>query len=233
MKKIKQIIKINLLKYTIKYVGRSKILETVLNSSEKESLKHINNGFLYDVGWWESWSTKSPVDIKRKPLPWVTYSFINFIENRLSKDMVLFEFGSGNSTLYYSSKVKEVHTVENDKDWYNKISKILPKNVTINNIELVYGGDYSKASSLTNSKYDVIIVDGRDRVNCMINAVKSLKSNGVIILDDSEREAYKEGVLKLNSLGFKKLDFWGISPGFISYNKCTSIFYTVDNILEI
>lgn len=232
MKKIKILIKANLLKYTIRYVGKNKILKTVLKSSEKEVLKHAKRGFLCEIGWWKSWESQSAMDIKGMPLPWVTYSFINFIENRLTKNMVLFEFGSGSSTLYYSSKVKEVHTVEHDKDWSNKISKMLPENVNMKRIELEYGGDYSKASSISNLKYDVIIVDGRDRVNCIINSIESLSSNGVLVLDDSERDAYNIGINEMLLKGFKKLDFWGISPG-LFYKKCTSIYYRNDNILNI
>ena len=55
----------------------------------------------------------------------------------------------------------------------------------------------------------------------------------MIVLDDSERDTYKEGIKNLLDNRFKQLDFWGISPGFISYNKCTSIFYRDNNVLGI
>ncbi len=233
MTKLKSLVKRQLLTYAKRYVGKQALLNELLFPVEKEAIKHIKHGFLRDTGWWKSWEAKAPVDFENNPLPWVTYSFINFIENRLNKDMVLFEFGSGNSTLYYSSKVKEVHTVEHDSEWFKKISQNLPENVTIENIELEYGGKYSCASQNKEVKYDVIIVDGRDRVNSMINSIDSLKENGVIILDDSERASYQIGIEKLIHSGFKVLDFWGISPGFLAYNKSTSIYYRNKNILGI
>ena len=60
----------------------------------------------------------------------------------------------------------------------------------------------------------------------------SLSQNGGLILDDSEREEYQNGVIHLKQLGYNELDFWGIAPG-IFYNKCTSIFYRDNNCLGI
>ena len=81
-------------------------------------------------------------------------------------------------------------------------------------------------------KFDIVIVDGRDRVNCVKNAVNSIKVDGVIVLDDSERESYKAGIDFLLNKNFKKIDFWGISPG-LFYKKNTSIFYKVNNCIGI
>ena len=195
-------------------------------------MRHVSNGFLYEIGWWKSWEDKSPIDYESNALPWVTYSFIDFIENRLNKNMVLFEYGAGNSTIYYSSKVKEVHTVEHDIAWFKKVSQGLPKNVQIENVALEYGGKYSFTSQKKEIKYDIIIVDGRDRVNCLINSIKSLKEDGVLVLDDSERISYRLGINRLKEGGFKSLDFWGISPG-LFYKKCTSIYYKNQNVLDI
>lgn len=233
MKRIKELIKKKLLQYTIRYISKNKIIQTITSPTEKAALNLINSGFLYEKGWWLSWEKKEPVDKNTMPLPWVTYSFIDFIEKRLNKNMVMFEYGSGNSTLYYSSFVKEVHTVEHDRQWFEKILQVKPNNTHIKNIDLIYGGEYSRASLINNVKYDIVIVDGRDRVNSMVNSIDSIGDSGVIVLDDSERDTYKEGIKNLLDNRFKQLDFWGISPGFISYNKCTSIFYRDNNVLGI
>lgn len=232
MRKIKNYIKSLILNLTVKFTSKNYILKNLLDLEEKEAIKQIKSGYQYNIGWWKSWQTKSPIDLDENPLPWVTYSFIDFIENRLTKNMIVFEYGSGNSTSYYASKVKEVHTVEHDVTWFDKVKNKMPNNVTINHEELEYGGNYSKKSSLSQIEYDVIIVDGRDRVNCMINSMNSLSVNGVLVLDDSEREAYKEGINKILENGFRKLDFWGVSPG-LYYKKCTSIYYKTENIFNI
>ena len=218
---------------TLSKFGKGNMLKRLLTKKEKEAIKHIHKGFLHEKGWWKSWEINESIDSEHNPLPWVTYSFIDFIVERLDKTMIVFEFGLGNSTLFYSSKVKTIHTVEHDKIWYEKINRKLPTNVNISFIELEPDGAYSRASGLSGEKYDIIIVDGRDRINCMLNSVNHLNYNGILILDDSERVAYKNGVDDLISKGFKKIDFWGISPGFQAYNKSTSIFYRSNNVLNI
>lgn len=198
----------------------------------KQLLSMNRSGYFNEIGWINSFKNQMPMDKSSNPLPCVTYGFIDFISDRLNKNMDIFEYGSGNSTLWYAKKVNTVVSVEHDKKWFEAIKKNMPNNANINYEELVYNGNYSKFSSNLNKKFDVIIVDGRDRVNCVKNAIKNLKESGVIVLDDSERESYKEGIDFILSHGFKKIDFWGISPG-LFYKKNTTIFYKTVNCLEI
>ena len=226
-------LKSKLLGFILKVFNKKDVVNKLLNETEKEAINYVNYGFLANKGYWESWKKKEPLDNDRFPLPWVTYSFIDFIENRLNKNMRLFEFGSGNSTLYYSKRVKEVYTVENDLSWYNKIRSTLPNNVKIKYLELEVGGDYCSSVICSERNYDIIIVDGGDRENSLLNAAKGVKENGVIILDDSERKEYRNSISELKKLGYRNIDFWGISPGFMAYNKCTSVYYKEHNVLGI
>ena len=146
--------------------------------------------------------------------------------------MSLFEFGSGNSTSFYSERIKSVTSVEHNLDWFNNIKASASENVFINYQELQRGGSYCKFALESGSNYDIIVVDGRDRVNCCINSIGALSESGVIVLDDSERKQYSEAILFLKNQNFKKIDFWGMAPG-ISFIKCTSIFYREGNCLEI
>ena len=198
----------------------------------KELVSMQISGYLYEIGWIESFKKQLPIDKEGNALPWVTYSFIDFISNRLNKTMDIFEYGSGNSTLWYAEKTNSVISIENDKQWFEKIKNSLPSNAQIYYEELVYGGKYSKFSEKLEKNFDIVIVDGRDRVNCMISAVNSIKEEGIIILDDSERKSYQDGIEFLIKKGFKRIDFWGISPG-LFYKKCTTIFYKNKNCLGI
>lgn len=191
----------------------------------------IIKGYLYESGWIKSFIKRLPYDKAGMPLPWVTYAFIDFINNRLNEKMTVFEYGSGNSTFFYAAKVKAVTSVEHDQSWHDKLHHSMPSNVTLIHKELSYNGTYSRAS-IQPEKFDIIIVDGRDRVNCLKQSIHALTDNGVIVLDDSERESYQEGGEFLVANQFKRLDFWGISPG-LFYKKCTTIFYKKNNILNI
>lgn len=198
----------------------------------KSLLSFDSKGYLKDIGWFKAFDTKSPVDGNGNPIPWVTYSFIDFIKERLKKQHTVFEFGSGNSTFFYAKYAGLVVSVEHDKEWYDKIVSTKPENSEMIFCELVRGGDYCKMPVKLEEKFDIIIVDGRDRVNCCIQAVDALSANGVVVLDDSEREQYKAGVDFLLKNGFKHLSFSGISPG-LFYRKSTSVFYKDDNCLTL
>lgn len=233
MKKLKKQIKESILKFILPKVDKKKVLQSILGKDELFALDLVESGYLKDIGWWESLRTMKPQSLDGKPLPWVTYSFISFLESRLNNTMILFEFGSGSSTHFYANKVKKLYCVEHDDLWFKKVSQDLPNNVYLYFQELEYGGDYAKKAISSNIKFDVIIVDGRDRVNCIINSIEALSENGVIVLDDSERKQYQTGLDFLVKRGFKNLDLWGISPGFAGYNKCTSIYYKSNNVLGI
>jgi precorrin-6B methylase 2 len=192
----------------------------------------LSTGYLVDIGWFNALERKIPVGPNDEPLPWITYPAIEFLEIRLRKTLDVFEFGAGNSTLYYASRVRSVTSVEHDSDWHKIIGEAIPSNVTLMFRELVYGGEYAKSVLGAGRCYDIIVIDGRDRVNCVKNAVQMLKQGGVIILDDSQRPNYSSAKEHLCKLGFRNIEFWGISPGYVN-RMCTTIFYRGDNVLGI
>ncbi len=89
-------------------------------------------GYLLEVGWFESFKSLKSIDKDRKPIPWFSYPFIDFLTPRLSKEITVFEFGSGNSTLFFAERVKKVISIEHNKDWYQIVNKTKPDNVELN-----------------------------------------------------------------------------------------------------
>ncbi|AOM80675.1 FkbM family methyltransferase [Pedobacter steynii] len=189
-------------------------------------------GYLADKGWFEAYRTKSSISETGDPIAWVTYSFIDFIKERINKQHSVFEFGSGNSTLFYSKLSREVYSVEHDKGWFEKNSGLSGPNIKMIYCELTENGPYCRSALDTGKKFDVIIVDGRDRLNCCEQAIKSLTEDGVVVLDDSERKEYGAAFDFFKRNGFKHLPFTGMAPGVI-VSKCTSIFYKSNNCLDI
>ncbi len=181
-----------------------------------------NNGYLKEIGWFYTYWNRDPVDKDRKPIPWATYSFIEFMKTWLKPDMQLFEYGSGNSTLFYAGYVKSVTTVEHNKTWYDRVKKQIPPNVNLIYQPLDNGGKYE--NSVSGIMYDVIIIDGRQRKNCLKAAIPNLSENGIIVLDDSERDQYAMILDNMKERSFRRIDFWGIAPMYF-HNKCTSVFY--------
>lgn len=212
------------LKALLSLIGKPHRLNALLSYGHK--------GYLASIGWFKAFDSHQAVDAQGRPLPWVTYSFIDFIKTRLNKDLTIFEYGSGNSTLFYAERVKKVVSVEHDETWYQHIVKEKAPNSEMIFTHLEKGGEYSRKAGLLGEKFDVIIVDGRDRVNCCRFSVNALSERGVLVLDDSERVIYDEARVFLKAQGFKELPFTGISPG-LFYNKATSVFYKDNNCLGI
>jgi tRNA A58 N-methylase Trm61 len=206
---------------------------TLLNPGKLKVLLSLGfKGYLAEKGWFEAYRTKSAIDEKGQPIAWVTYSFIDFIKERVNKQLDIFEFGSGNSTIFYAGLAKSVYSVEHDKDWFEKSSQINLPNVNMIHCDLQPGSDYCKSAIATGKKFHMIIVDGRDRVNCCKQAIAALTEDGVVVLDDSERAEYSEAHAFFKANGFKHLPFSGMAPGAI-VSKCTSIFYKPNNSLDI
>jgi len=215
-------------------LNKLKALATLLKKPDrlKALLSYGHKGYLAKIGWFNSFDSQQAVDGNNDPLPWVTYSFIDFIKPRLTKELTIFEYGSGNSTLFYAKNVSRVVSVEHDEAWYNKIVKSKPQNSEMIFCQLERGGEYAKKAASLGEKFDIIIVDGRDRVNCCLNSLEALKSGGVVVLDDAHRKYYDAGRAFLRDAGYKELPFTGIAPG-LFYLKSTTVFYKADNCLQI
>lgn len=196
-------------------------------SSEKSYL--VQTGYVYS-----SLDSKL-TDQNNEYIPWMNYPFIAFLEERLSKDLVVFEFGSGASTIFFAKKVKKVDSVEYDKEWYEKIKTILSNEVDNAKIHYVALDD-SYPQSMTkysnNEKCDIVVVDGRERVKCAMAAFDHLSDIGVIILDDSHRDRYKEAIDFYKGKGFKTLTFKGIKPTGLGIEH-SMVLYRENNCLGV
>ena len=187
-----------------------------------------HSSYLLQQGWLKSLIQQRPVDLHGQPLPWMNYGIIEFLKERLHDDLRIFEFGSGYSTLFYASRVKDICSVEHNADWYQSMSKNLPENATILYQPDNASPDYSSTIKRTSKKYDLVIVDGVDRVRCISESLPMLNEGGVLLLDDSHRQEYEPGIELGKKEGFKVLHFGGIKPAGWRYYR-TSLFYQPNN----
>lgn len=197
-----------------------------------KNLVFRKESFIYSTGWINSIEKLSPVNKNYEPIPWMNYHFVKFITNRLNSSMDIFEYGSGYSTLYWSKQVNSIITVEYDKEWFNVLHEQLPSNVDCIFNCKINSSEYAKEALNHNMKFDMIIVDGRNRVECLTLAGESLKHDGIFILDDSHLEKYNDAFTHMKKRDFKEITFWGLKP--VSYQfASTTIFYRPNNCLNI
>ncbi len=190
------------------------------------------NSYLYLTGWMQSLKERKPTDNNGNPIPWMNFSIVRLLEERLTHDLNLFEYGSGYSTYFYASKVRSVTSIEYDEKWFSVVKSQAPENVKLIFKEKDIDGDYCRVIKSTEEQYDVVIVDGRDRVNCIMQSISALSSRGVILLDDSQRDSYQDGIDFIKENGFRALNLEGLKPTETQVER-TTIFYREGNCLGI
>ena len=173
-----------------------------------------------------------PVDASGAPIPLLTYPAIAFLKRRVEPATSVFEYGSGSSTLWWAGRVKHVESVEHDAGWYQRIRAAAPENVKLHLVPLVPAGDYAAVILEYESAFDLVIIDGRERVQCAKNSLRALRPDGAIVWDDTDRGRYGEGVEFLRSHGFRQVLFGGMHPT-SARPKETSIFYRPSNRLGL
>lgn len=186
------------------------------------------NSYLQKKGWVRSDKKNIPVDQDGGPLPWYTYPAIDFIEPRLKSDFRVFEYGSGHSSLWYSRRVKEVVSVEDSKEWASEMTDRAPENV-----EIVYQPDLDQYPLAVSGRgvFDIVVIDGQVRKDCIEPALNALEETGIVILDDFERWEPDDWA-HLDQKGFRPLPFFGPKAQRLT-ESCTAILYRDQNSLQI
>ena len=123
--------------------------------------------YLFRTGWVESILRGYPCDKQGNELPWMNYSFIFFIRERLKDDMTLLEFGGGFSTIFWAKYIKMLCVVEHDVFFLEMLKDKLPTNTQIfpalQNNDVPYS-EHAKIVSEKNDNilFDIIVIDGID-----------------------------------------------------------------------
>lgn len=140
-------------------------------------------------------------------LPWLTDQALDFLEEYLQKknDLTMLEFGTGSSTLWFSSRVQRLVSIEHDIRWYPHVQEELARQGRTNiDYRLVRSSYYNECDTFADNYFDLILVDGKDRVECVERCMRILKPGGILILDNAERPIYKPIYEMLNNWQFFK-----------------------------
>ena len=185
--------------------------------------------FVKSSGLLRSFRENRPVDFAGNPLPWLPYSLIRILDERVTSEMRVFEYGAGYSTLYFAHRVETVVSIEHVEAWVATLKTAMPENVFLEAQNK--GESYIEAPSRF-SKFDLILIDGLDRSACMEAAKNSLTERGVMIVDDSHREEIAVKILEFKSSGFKALPFFGPRPTSLIETQAT-VLYKGSNVLDL
>lgn len=211
-----------------------KIVERIVPSKIKKQL--VNFKILaVDYAQYKTIKNWDCVDKNGNEIPWYTYPAIEYLNNLDFSDKNIFEYGSGNSSIFWSNKAKSVISIEHDKEWFEKVKLHLNKNQSLHlkdNSE-----EYEESILSTDKKFDVIVIDAIRRNFCaelIKNHINVTSEEGyLIILDNSDWYKNTAKYLRKN-FDVIQVDFHGFGP-INNYTWTTSVFFSRNfkfNVIE-
>src|SRR5687768_912204 len=75
----------------------------------------------FDYAHVRSAALQQAVDADGRAVPWYTYPAIEYLRQLDFSDKTVFEYGSGNSTLFWGASAKRVVSAEEDERWYETL----------------------------------------------------------------------------------------------------------------
>lgn len=160
------------------------------------------------------------VDRNGEPIPWYTYPAIEYLSQLDHGDSCVFEFGAGNSTLFWGRRARRVVSVENDPEWTRDVAgRVARAPIELRLVENL--DDYPAAIRTADGPFDVIVVDGRRRYSCAREALAHLRPGGLLVLDNADW--YPNTTAMLRASGLIQVDMSGFGP-INAYTWTTSLF---------
>lgn len=176
-----------------------------MSASSSPRIKHLRSLFaIHNVS-----------DLAELDVPWWSYPAIARVEEFLGQRSRarVFEFGAGASTLWLGRRAGEVHSVEHDTEFLGHVEKLLAEcgkglPVTLYGVSpspatertTVHSGrtghedldfaEYVGSIDRIGGDFDIVVVDGRARVDAFERALEHLAPGGLIIFDNVRRKRY-------------------------------------------
>lgn len=187
-----------------KAVNKTGLLDK-MEHSDSSRARHVRTLFsIFDIG-----------DMVRMDLAWWSYPAMRRVDEFLSDrpGARIFEYGAGASTLWLAKRAGQVDSVEHDGQWAETVRELLVD--TAGNVKLhavppiaatadtvVRSGraghtdldfaDYVSTIDEVGGPFDLIVVDGRARVDAFRRALDHLADDGVVVFDNIRRKRYWE-----------------------------------------
>jgi hypothetical protein len=160
-------------------------------------------------------------------IPWYTYPAIEYLSTFDLRQRKVFEYGSGQSSLYWARQAGEVVSVEHDATWFEQVKAKMPANHRL--FLKTEPGAYVSLIETFGHRFDVIVIDGRYRTKCAEVAPKVLADGGLLVLDNADW--YPLTAAALRAQGLFQIDFNGFGP-INGYSWTTSVFLRAPTSLQ-
>jgi predicted O-methyltransferase YrrM len=159
-------------------------------------------------------------------VPWWNQRATRYMRQLLRPGDQVFEWGSGASTVWLTKQGVTLTSIEHDPDWVTKVNSRCPTA----NVRAIPGtasgqlrsepqvmdmgqhffDDYVAAiDSFEDNSFDIVIVDGVCRMDCVRRGAPKVKPGGVLIVDDTDNRFFAaQGLLP----GWRSVTRTGFKP---------------------
>lgn len=173
-----------------------------LAASDSPRMRHLRTLFsIHDVA-----------DLAELDVAWWSYPAMERVDEFLSTrpEARIFEYGAGASTAWLAKRAAQVHSVEHDAQFVTYVRELLgdTPGVTLHAVEPTPAtaetvvrsarsghteldfGAYVATIDEVGGEFDLVVVDGRARVDAFRRALDHLKDGGVVVFDNIRRKRY-------------------------------------------
>jgi hypothetical protein len=188
--------------------------------------KQLKNFAILATGYaqYDSMKRLSCIDRNGDPIPWYTYPAIEYLMNLDFSDRTVFEYGSGNSSLWWSKRCASIVSVEDNAEWFERIRSRAPSNMTYHFVT----DRHTYVSRPEMQKADVAIIDGEHRAACasyFISGHREGRTTASLLLFDNS-DWFPKAVRRLReNLDWLQVDFSGFGP-INNYTSTTTLFFS-------
>jgi hypothetical protein len=178
----------------------------VMARSRSLAVRHLRSLFaIYDIG-----------DLATLDLAWWSYPALRRVEQFLAgrPGARVFEFGAGASTVWLARRAAHVFSVEHDAACASTVSELLRdldcgSRVTLHAVPATPANglasvrserrdhvgldfsEYVQTIDRVGGPFDLIIIDGRARVEAFTRAIRHLAPDGLVVFDNIQRNRYR------------------------------------------
>ena len=126
-------------------------------------------------------------------LPWWPADAIRHLGDMLLSTDTVLEWGSGRSTAWLVKHAGAVHSIEHDREWYDRVRSQLGALGVPDAVRLLDDGPESAPDAspyvrvvdeFADGELNVCIVDGAHRGHCALAATERLSPYGLLMVDD-------------------------------------------------
>lgn len=112
-----------------------------------------------------------------------------FLKEIVRSDSRVLEFGSGGSTVWYAKRAARVDSYESEKLWFEIVGEKIEK-AKLKNMAIFLRPNYpTKGVWQPKEAFDLVLIDGINRYDCVRYAMVMLKPRGWLMVMDTNSNA--------------------------------------------